>query len=314
MSAFHPSRWAASARKPIRLRSMRAFHAVLQHGSVTAAARSLGLTQPAASRLLSQLEQDLGFELFHRDRGRLVPTTDGLILYDEVERALDNVDRVQELARDIADFRVGQLRLVAPPSFLEAILPDVIARFLEAYPRVHLSIDSHGVETAKGMIAARAVDAGFVKLPLNRDDLKTRTVLVSQTACVLPLGHPLAEKTEITPHDLKGIPLVMLGRGQQFRARVEAAFAEVGAVPRIQVETHTVASACALAARGVGVAIVNEDLARAYLRGQTVLRRFTPGIVHEYAFAVSSAVEPSRLADAFFAMLPPLEPSPVTGG
>lgn len=294
-------------RKPIRLRSMRTFHAVLQQGSVTSAARSLGLTQPAASRLLAQLEHDLGFELFHRDRGRLVPTTDGLILYDEVERALDNVDRVQDLARDIADFRVGQLRLVAPPSFLEAILPDVIARFLEAHPRVHLSIDSHGVETAKGMIAARAVDAGFVKLPLNRDDLSTRTVLVSETACVLPLGHPLAEEAEITPSMLKGLPLVMLGRGQQFRAQVEAAFAQSGTMPRVQIETHTVASACALAARGVGVAIVNEDLARGYVRGQTVLRRFAPSIVHEYAFAVSSAVAPSRLADAFFSLLPKIE-------
>lgn len=290
--------------KPIRLRAMRAFHAVLKLGSVTAAARSLGLTQPAASRLLAQMEQELGFELFHRDRGRLVPTVDGLILFDEVERALDTVERVQDLARDIAEFRVGQLRLVAPPSFLEAILPDAIARFLADYPRVHLSIDSHGVETAKGMIASRAVDAGFVKLPLNRDDLTTRTVLISETACVLPLGHPLADLEEITPQDLKGVPLVMLGRGQQFRAQVEAAFAGAGAVPRIQIETHTVASACALVARGVGVAIVNEDLAKAYMRGHTVVRRFTPRIIHEYAFAVSSAVAPSRLADAFFALLP----------
>ncbi len=299
--------------KPIRLRAMRAFHAVLKLGSVTAAARSLGLTQPAASRLLAQMEQELGFELFHRDRGRLVPTVDGLILFDEVERALDTVERVQDLARDIAEFRVGQLRLVAPPSFLEAILPDAIARFLADYPRVHLSIDSHGVETAKGMIASRAVDAGFVKLPLNRDDLTTRTVLISETACVLPLGHPLADLEEITPQDLKGVPLVMLGRGQQFRAQVEAAFAGAGAVPRIQIETHTVASACALVARGVGVAIVNEDLAKAYMRGHTVVRRFTPRIIHEYAFAVSSAVAPSRLADAFFALLPPVvAPRPVS--
>lgn len=292
--------------KPIRLRAMRAFHAVLKLGSVTAAARSLGLTQPAASRLLAQMEQELGFELFHRDRGRLVPTVDGLILFDEVERALDTVERVQDLARDIAEFRVGQLRLVAPPSFLEAILPDAIARFLADHPRVHLSIDSHGVETAKGMIASRAVDAGFVKLPLNRDDLTTRTVLISETACVLPLDHPLAELDEITPHDLKGVPLVMLGRGQQFRAQVEAAFAGAGAVPRIQIETHTVASACALVARGVGVAIVNEDLAKAYMRGRTVVKRFSPSVIHEYAFAVSSAVAPSRLADAFFALLPPV--------
>lgn len=295
---------SAGARRPIRLRAMRTFQAILQLGSVTAGARALGLTQPAASRMLAQLEQDLGFELFYRDRGRLIPTQDGLLLYEEVERALDNVDRVQELARDISDFRVGHLRLVAPPSFLEAVLPDVIADFLDRYPRVHLSIDSHGVETAKSMIASRAVDAGFVKLPLNRDDLDSRTVLVSQTACVLPADHPLAVLPEIKAQDLKNTPLVMLGQGRRFRSQVEAAFAEAGVIPRICVETHTVASSCALAARGVGVAIVNERLAKAYVRDQTVLRRFNPDILHEYAFVVSSSVKPSRLAEEFLRLLP----------
>ncbi len=294
---------SAGARRPIRLRAMRAFRAILQQGSVTAAARTLGLTQPAASRLLAQLEQDLGFELFHRDRGRLVPTADGVMLYEEVERALDNVDRVQDLARDISDFRVGHLRLVAPPSFLEAVLPDVITAFLDQYPRVHLSIDSHGIEATKSMIASRAVDAGFVKLPLNRDDLDARTVLVSETACVLPCDHPLASLGEVTAQDLKNVPLVMLGQGR-FRSQVEAAFAEAGVVPRVRVETHTVASSCALAARGVGVAIVNERLAQAYVRDQTVLRRFSPRILNEYAFVVSSSVKPSRLADAFLNLLP----------
>nr|WP_312449050.1 LysR substrate-binding domain-containing protein [Brevundimonas naejangsanensis] len=296
---------SAGARRPIRLRAMRTFQAILQLGSVTAGARALGLTQPAASRMLAQLEQDLGFELFYRDRGRLIPTQDGLLLYEEVERALDNVDRVQELARDISDFRIGHLRLVAPPSFLEAVLPDVIADFLDRCPRVHLSIDSHGVETAKSMIASRAVDAGFVKLPLNRDDLDSRTVLVSQTACVLPADHPLAALPEIEAQDLKNTPLVMLGQGRRFRSQVEAAFAEAGVIPRICVETHTVASSCALAARGVGVAIVNERLAQAYVRDQTVLRRFNPDILHEYAFVVSSSVKPSRLAEEFLRLLPP---------
>lgn len=293
------------ARRPIRLRAMRTFQAILQLGSVTAGARALGLTQPAASRMLAQLEQDLGFELFYRDRGRLIPTQDGLLLYEEVERALDNVDRVQELARDISDFRVGSLRLVAPPSFLEAVLPDVIADFLDRYPRVHLSIDSHGVETAKNMIAARAVDAGFVKLPLNRDDLEPRTVLVSGTACVLARDHPLAALSEITAHDLKNTPLVLLGQGRRFRSQVEAAFAEASVFPRVRVETHTVASSCAMAARGVGVAIVNERLAQAYVRDQTVLRPFKPTILHEYAFVTSRSIKPSRLAEAFYDLAVP---------
>ena len=291
------------ARHPIRLRALRIFSAIVRLGSVTAAAHKHGVSQPAASRLLAQLESDVGFELFHRDRGRLFLTADGLLLHQEVERALDNVERVQSLARDISSFRVGHLRLVAPPSFLEAILPDLITRFLAQYPQVHLSIDSHGVEVAKAMIASRAVDAGFVKLPHNRADLHAETVLESETACVLHHSHPLAANATIDAGDLRGVPLILLGQGQRFRGQVEGALADAGVVPRVKVETHTIASACALAARGVGIAIVNETLAKAYVRDGTVLRRFTPGIRHEYAFATSTGAEHNRLAEAFLAVL-----------
>ncbi|MFN3514782.1 MAG: LysR substrate-binding domain-containing protein [Phenylobacterium sp.] len=295
-----PARPAAA--DGVGLRALRTFEAIIRLGSVTAAAAEVGLTQPAASRLLAQLERHVGFELFYRDRGRLAPTPDGLLLFEEVERALDNVDRVYDLARDIAEFRVGQLKLVAPPSFLEGLLPDIAAAFLAQYPKVHLTIDSHSVEAAKALIASRSVDAGFVKLPLNRPDLRAETVMVSETACVLRGDDPLAACEEIDPARLRGAPLVLLGLGRSSRARVEAAFDAVGVRPRVRVETHTVASACALAARGVGVAIVNEDLARGYLRDGAVMRRFTPSIVHEYAFVTSAGAAPTRLAAAFLAL------------
>lgn len=287
----------------IRLRALRIFDAIVRLGSVTGAARAQGLSQPAASRLLAQLERDVGFELFHRDRGRLMLTADGLLLHQEVERVIDNVDRVHSLARDISDFRVGHLRLVAPPSFLEAILPDMIERFLDKYPQVHLSIDSHGVEVAKAMIASRAVNAGFVKLPHNRADLRTETILVSDSACVLSADHPLASQDTISAADMRGVPLILLGQGQRFRGQVEAAFADAGVVPRVKIETHTIASACALASRGLGVAIVNERLAKAYVREGAVMRRFEPAIRHEYGFATSATSGPDRLAEAFLSVV-----------
>lgn len=286
----------------IGLRALRIFRAIIRLGSVTAAAGEVGLTQPAASRLLAQLERQVGFELFHRDRGRLIPTPDGLLLFEEVERALDNVDRIRDLARDLAAFGVGQLKIVAPPSFLEGLLPDIAACFLDQYPKVRLTIDSQSVEAAKALIAARAVDAGFIPLPLSRPDLHAETVMVSETACVIPVGHPLAALTTIGPKDLRGEPLILLGLGRSSRAQIEAAFATAGIMPQVRVETHTVASACALAARGVGVAIVNETLARGYVRDRTALRRFTPSIRHEYAFVTSAATRPTRLAEAFLTL------------
>lgn len=281
------------------LRALRAFHAIVKTGSVTAAATEMGLTQPAVSRLLAQFEQTIGFDLFYRDKGRLVPTPDGLLLFDEVDLALGNVERVRALVRDIADFRVGQLRLVAPPSFAEGVLPDIIDRFLTRFPKVHLTIDSRSVETAKTLIATRAVDGGFLKLPLDRPDLTSVPVISSGTVCVLPADHPLAGRAWLDPKTLKGVPLVLLGLGRLSRAHIDAAFARAGVRPEVRVETHTIGSACALAARGIGISIVNEMLARSYLGDRLVVRPFRPDLRHEYAFVTSSLVTPSRLAQEF---------------
>ena len=286
-------------KRDVDLRALRIFAATVRHGTVTAAGREFGLTQPATSRLLAQLERDIGFELFLRDRGRLVPTPDAMLLFEEVELALGGVDHVQELAADIARFRVGRLRLVAPPSFSEGVLPEIVAAFLARFPGVHLSIDSRSVETSKAMIATRAVDGGFIKLPIDHPDLAGETVVTSGSVCVLRRDHRLAREPHLDPVRLRGEPLVLLGFGRASRAQVDSVFANAGVLPDVRIDTHTIGSACALAARGLGVAIVNALLARPYLRDGLVALPFRPELRHEYAFVSAAVPGPTRLAREF---------------
>jgi DNA-binding transcriptional LysR family regulator len=282
-------------------RSLAAFHAIVETGSVTAAARKLGLTQPSVSRMLADLEAEIGFQLFHRDRGRLVPTNDGLLVHAEVARALGSMTRVSALIQDIAEYRTGELRLVAPPSLCETLLPDIAARFLGAYPGVRLSIDSRSVETARLMIANRMVDCGFLKLPLDRADLSAEPLLESEAVCVMAHTHDLAAHASLTPALIGRTPLILLGQGRSSRTQIEASFSAAGVRPNVRVETHTIGSACALAARNIGLTIVNGLLARAYLRDTLIARPLTPRLPQNYAFTTAADTPPSRLAQAFLA-------------
>lgn len=289
----------AAAKLQVSLRALRCFHAIIRSGSVTAAARELGLSQPAASRLLAQLEQQLGFSLFFRKKGRLLPTTEGQALFKEVDLALGSIERVNSFARDIANFKTGQLKLVAPPSFSEGVLPQIVAAFLDRFPSVRLTIDSHSVETTKSMIASGAADAGFIKLPFDRPDLRAEKVVANETVCVVPRDSPLARAKSLDPVALREQPLIMLGLGALSRAQIDAAFAAAGVRPKVRIETHTVGSACALVARGLGVAIVTELLARPFLREGIVIRQFKPRIIQEYAFVTSASTAQNRLAKEF---------------
>ena len=101
------------------LRSLECLRAIIVTGSATAAARQLGLTQPAVSRLLGVLERSIGFQLFERRKGRLVPTEEARTLCQEVDIAMQSIDRVAQLARNLRNADFGELSIVSPPSFAE---------------------------------------------------------------------------------------------------------------------------------------------------------------------------------------------------
>lgn len=283
----------------LNLRGLEAFRETMLSGSVTAAASRMGMTQPAVSRLIAQLERDAGFGLFYRDKGRLSPTPEALLLYDEANLAFGGLERVDALVRDIAVFNSGTLKIVAPPSLSEGVLAAILPRFMEKYPKVRISIDSRSTETAKTMVVNRTADCGFAKLPLNRPEIATELVSATETVCILLRDHPLAAHEILTPQLLSHQPLIQLGHGSWTRARIDDAFKAAGLRPDVKLETHTVGSACAFAAQGLGIALANGLMARHFARDNTVVRVFRPQILHEYVFITSALAPMNRLARAF---------------
>ena len=93
----------------ITLNSMEAFDAVMKTGSATGAAKQLGLTQPGVSRLIAQLENNVGFSLFYREKARLFPTDEAIALHKQIEISLASVYRVEQLAKNIHQSHVGEL-------------------------------------------------------------------------------------------------------------------------------------------------------------------------------------------------------------
>ncbi|MFT5139566.1 MAG: DNA-binding transcriptional LysR family regulator [Lysobacterales bacterium] len=281
------------------LKSLECFRSIIDTGSVTAAGKHLDLTQPAVSRLLGVLENQIGLQLFYRRHGRLVPTPEALALYKEVDVALQSIDRVTQLAENlkIADF--GELTIVAPPSLAEGILSHVIGEFIASHPNVRVSLDTQSQERVQDMVALRAVDCGFVKLPASFPGVRCELKISAGTICVMPAGHSLADKRKISVRNLRNEPLVLLGKGKASRLQVDEAFRKAGVRMNVRVETHTVGAACAIARRGVGITIVNEMLAMQFAGKGLVMRRFSPNIRHEYGFMTSSDTPMNRVTQRF---------------
>ena len=181
------------------------------------------------------------------------------------------------------------------------MLAGVVASFLEAYPDIQFTIDSRNHETIVEQAVCRAVDCGFLKLPVSHPSLSVEPIITSGTVCVIKKGHALDGLDVITPKELNNVPLILLGKGRNFQRVIEQAFRDVGARMNIRAETHAIGASCALAAQGVGVAIVNELMAKAYRGSGVRLVRFEPNVQHQYAFVSSTQIPMSRAARAFLA-------------
>jgi len=284
----------------INLRSLECFRAIIDLGSATAAARELDLTQPAVSRCLGALEESVGFKLFNRSKGRLIPTDEALIFYDEVKITLQSVDRISRLALNLHNADFGELRVVSPPSLAEGMLSSAINAFLREHSDVSITLDSQSGQTALDMVALRAVDCGFAKLPVDHRGLICRPLISGGTVCAVPKGHKLAKSKQISATDLHDEPLILLGKGRSSRVQIDRAFSGAKSRMRVRIETHTVGAACAFAKGGSGIAIVSELFARQFVDHSIVLVRFQPDIKHEYAFITAKDATMSRVTQLFY--------------
>ena len=133
------------------LRQLEAFHAVVVDGSMTKAAGSLNISQPAVSRLVAALETAVGFQLFKRLSGRLHPTPEAKYLFDEVEKALANLNHISRLTENLQDLKKGHLRVACLPGFATSLLPRVLARFLKERPGLTLTLEPRAPGTNSGM-------------------------------------------------------------------------------------------------------------------------------------------------------------------
>src|SRR6185312_10833924 len=118
----------------MNMQRLRAFQAVMKTGSVTSAASELMLTQPAVSKLLKALELELGFPLFNRSKRRLTPSAQGMAFHQRAERVLADIEELALIARNVAQNRLGELRLVAMSQLSTTLFPRAIRELQNTYP------------------------------------------------------------------------------------------------------------------------------------------------------------------------------------
>jgi len=253
----------------VNFRHLEVFYAVMINGTVTAAAKQLGVSQPSVTTTLKQAEANLGIQLFQRESGRLIPTEEARLLFEEAERAHEALAALSIMAKGLELGRGGHVRIAAAPSLSLELLPDAILKFEEKHTGFQYSVATLNTEeiieeldTRKGTFHLGFTFGMPADASLAFSDIGEAKIFVA-----FPSDWDVSDTPEIELEALHDRPYIAGFDHTALGIESSRAFAEAGIEPKTIVRSHTHQVAGALVERGLGYAFLDLLTIHALLLG-----------------------------------------------
>lgn len=261
----------------MRLRQIEVFHAVYRSGSISAAARELNVSQPSVSKVLKHAEDQLGFRLFTRVKGRLAPTDEAHALFREAKEVFERLGSLKQAAGNLRAREGGHLRLAVLPALGLGVAPEAIARFRKAHPGVTFDVQTLHHDEVLRSLYERESDLAVAFEPIDHPRLATLKVGSGEVMLLFRRGEfGAAPPARMDLAVLEGRDYV----GSGATGPVSDVFAREaerrGLHVREVITVGTFYMAIPLVRLGVGVAVVDEFTARSELAADVEYRPLEP--------------------------------------
>lgn len=281
-------------------RQVEAFRNVVASGSVSGAARSMNISQPAVSRMIREMEAALGLGLFIRRGPKIILTPVSEQLAIEVDRYYLGLDHIRDHARRLRRFPSGQLRIASMLALSQGFLAQLSQRFLEIEPDLSLSIHSDTSVGIIGQLRRGEHHIGLCSSVGRMDGSLLETSLPSTSAvCILPTDHKLTGNKEIHPEDLGGESFIALGKSSLLRRQISQIFNTTRRAPVIRHETLYSSTALAMVKAGLGISIVDPYCLMGDSQQDVEVRPFLPAINYRFSILIPEQFADMREISAF---------------
>ncbi|RAR99338.1 LysR substrate-binding domain-containing protein [Cupriavidus alkaliphilus] len=261
-------------KRKLGFRHIETVHAIILTGSVTGASTRLHLTQPAISNILRDAEERLGFALFERRGGRLLPTPSADRLFEEIERSFIGLDAINACCERIQRNQLRHMSVACTPAFAAAVFPRLAAGYVHRFADVFLSVHSRDAHHVAALVSSRKADIGFALEVPPVPGVESVVIAELPMLCYLPPDHPLAGQDEVTPAQLLGEPMISLSSIEGIQELVAASFAGCGAQPAPVAECPAAIAACGMVAGGMGFTLFDCLPAQIFDPARVSVRRF----------------------------------------
>ncbi|CAO3427755.1 LysR substrate-binding domain-containing protein [Azospirillum endophyticum] len=285
-------------RRAINLRQIEIFKALIEHGTVSRAADALKISQPAASKLLMNLESDTGLKLFDRHKGRLAPTAQALRLHEEVIRIFMGVSQLENAIDTIRREDQGRLVIGVIPALSGAFIQRTTISFLKRNPNVYCQIKSPSSQWIAEYVLSRKLDIGLVTARIDNPFIVTEPLLEHPLLCIMPIGHPLARHKVICPDHLNDVPFVSFAPETYTGQKVAGMFERYRIRSNVVLKADANTTVSQFVVGGLGVSLVH-PLFIAGMEKQIVTRPFEPEIPLDFLLCIAQDARNTHLVSEF---------------
>ena len=262
----------------MRLRQIEVFHAIYSCGSMTNAAAKLNVSQPSVSKVLAHAEQQLGYRLFDRVKGKLIPTPEAHQLFKHVADVYQDIDRLRHVATNLKAGSAGRIRVASTPAFGLEVLPKAVASFRQDHADTVFELETlHFDEISDALLESR-IDIGLAFEPVSNPGIKEKKLA---TGRFVVLAHDAAVfngRSTLAVDDLKEHPFIGLNSRGPLGRSLAAYIASSNTDLNIVAWSETYHVAKSLVACGAGVTIADSITARSNAADDVAILALEPAL------------------------------------
>jgi len=233
---------------------------VVRRGGFSAAGKALHVTQPAVSKMVKALEEELGLPLLVRGRRGVALTDAGRVVYDRAQRVLDVLRSIEEEVGEVGATKRGRVSLGIPPMVGGAFFPAVLGAFRAAHPGVALELREEGARRVEALVLEGEIEVGATVLPTDAASFEVVPLMRDVLRAVVHPRSPLARRRALALRDLVRTPFVLYRADFALHGHIVDACRRAGFAPQVAAESSQWDFMAAMVAADVGVALLPQTI------------------------------------------------------
>ncbi|WP_337101464.1 LysR family transcriptional regulator [Paenibacillus sp. YIM B09110] len=260
------------------IRQLSYFLEVAAHGSFSKASQAIHLSQPTISKMVKNLESELGVELFNRSTRKVMLTEAGKVVQLHAQAVINATENLQAAVADLTQLKAGSFTLGLPPIIGASFFPRVITEFRKRHQGVTIQLVEEGGKRIEQLLLENSIDLGVVVLPVDATQFEIVPIVNRHLKLIVPIGHPLSLRNKVRLFELREESFILFRQEFNLHDRVKDACIREGFEPQVAYESSQWDFIYELICANQGISLLPE----------TICDKFDPRMV-----CVISDIEPN---------------------